>query len=143
MQHDAVARLADRYQAIAFLFACTICGETAATMAAVTEAMEQLLRSDQYIDGEHVADTLLRLARRSALGRRTLSTADEVDQRVGARVRLSAMLACLPASQATGLSLAYGEGLSEAEVALAMGFDEDRTRALIRDGLAMLVEAPA
>ena len=139
---DAVARLADRYQAIAFLFAWTSCGEPAAAMAAVTEAMGQLLRSEELPDGEHLADTFLRLARRLALARRPPLTVGASDQGSGARARLSAMLARLPASQAAALSLAYGEGLSEAEVALAMSSDEDLTRASIREGLAVLVDAP-
>ena len=139
---DAVARLADRYQAIAFLFAWTSCGEPAAAMAAVTEAMAQLLRSEELPDGEHLADTFLRLARRMALARRPPVAVGESDQGSGARARLSAMLARLPASQAVAVSLAYGEGLSEAEVALATSSDDDLTRASIREGLAVLVDAP-
>lgn len=139
---DAMARLADRYQAIAFLITWTICGETTAAMAAVTDAVGQLVRSDELVDGEDVADRLLRLARRAALARRKLPAADEDDHWFGARIRLSSMLARLPASQATGLSLAYGEGLSEVEVALAVGLDEGLTRMLIRDGLAVLVDGP-
>jgi DNA-directed RNA polymerase specialized sigma24 family protein len=50
------------------------------------------------------------------------------------------MLGRLPAAQAMAVSLAYGEGLSEAEVALALGMDEPGTRASIREGLALLVD---
>lgn len=139
---DAVTHLADRYQTIAFLFAWMICGEPVAAMAAVTDALAELVRSEELVEGEHLADTYLRLARRSALARRTSATVGEADEARGARVRLSTMLARLPASQAMAVSLAYGEGLSEAEVALAVSSDEGRTRASIREGLAALVDAP-
>jgi DNA-directed RNA polymerase specialized sigma24 family protein len=139
---DAVDRLSDRYQAIAFLFAWAICGQPAAARAAVTDAMAQLLGSEQPIDGERVADTYLRLVRRSALARRTLATTDEDDPESGGRGRLSATLGRLSGAHAMAVSLAYGEGLSEAEVAIALGIDEDQTRASIREGLAMLVDGP-
>jgi DNA-directed RNA polymerase specialized sigma24 family protein len=104
--------------------------------------MAQLLRSEELPDGEHLADTFLRLTRRTALARRPPVAVGESDQGSGARARLSAMLARLPPSQAVAVSLAYGEGLSEAEVALATSSDEDLTRASIREGLAVLVDAP-
>jgi hypothetical protein len=138
---DAVARLADRYQAITFLFAWTISGDPVTAATAVTEAMKQLIGSEEPIGGEHVPDTLLRLARGSALARRTLPPGGD-DERAGARRRLSSLLTRLPASQSLALSLAYGEGLSEAEIALATGVDADRIRVSIAEGLAVLVEAP-
>ena len=141
-QPEAAAQLADRYQAAAFLFAWVASGETAAAAAGVTEAMAQLLGSEEPVDGEHVGDGFLRLARRSAMARQTPATTGDDEERGRARVHVSAMLARLPAAQATAVSLAYGEGLSESEVALAVGLDRDRTRASIRDGLAMLVDAP-
>jgi DNA-directed RNA polymerase specialized sigma24 family protein len=139
---DALDRLSDRYQAIAFLFAWAVCGQPAAARAAVTDAMAQLLGSEQPVDGERVADTYLRLVRRSALARRTEATTGEDDAGGDGHDRLSAMLGRLPAAQAMAVSLAYGEGLSEAEVALALSIDEARTRASIREGLALLVDGP-
>jgi hypothetical protein len=138
----AAARLADRYQAIAVVFAWPLCGGPAAAMGAVSDAMAQLLRPDLPVEAEHVADTLLRLARRAAVANRPSPTARRNDPEIEARVRLFSMLARLSATQATGLALAYGEGMSDAEVAIAVGLDETRTRALIRDGLAVLVEVP-
>jgi DNA-directed RNA polymerase specialized sigma24 family protein len=139
----AEARLVERYHAIAVVFAWPICGGPATAVGAVTEAMAQLLRPNMPVETEHVADTLLRLARRAAVARRRSPMDAEGDPGSEARIRLSSMLAHLSDTQAAGLALAYGEGMSEAEVAIAIGLDETRTRALIREGLSVLVEAPA
>jgi DNA-directed RNA polymerase specialized sigma24 family protein len=141
----AAIRLGGRYRAIALLFAWPICGGPAAATAAVTEAMAQLLRPDRNVDAGHVAGTLLRLARRAAVARRSSTAGGEnAGESAGeddGRARLASALGRLSPSQAEGLSLAYGEGMSEAEVAMALGLDETRTRALIRGALAELVDA--
>jgi DNA-directed RNA polymerase specialized sigma24 family protein len=81
---------------------------------------------------EQVADTLLRMARQAAVARRPEPTAGERTPDPEALSRLASILARLPAGQATALALAYGEGLSDAEVAIAIGLDESQVRELLR-----------
>jgi DNA-directed RNA polymerase specialized sigma24 family protein len=139
---SAAMRLGDRYHAIAFVFAWMVCGEASRAMAAAADALERLTRSSQPVVGEDVGDTLLRLSREAALERRSSSIEGHHDPPAGARLRLAAMLRRLPAAQAMCVSLAYGQGLSEPAIDLALALETGRSRMTIRAGLTTLVEAP-